>query len=643
MARKIPGLTRVLDERSIASVAYGEIASSVYFALGIVALYALGFTPIVLLVVGALFLLVALSYAEGTTAIPETGGGATFVRRAFNDPAGFFTGWALFLDYLIVIALAALFVPHYFGSAVGWDGIRHRPWNVLTGICVILAVALVRLIRRPGLYRIAVAVAGIAFLAHLLIVGLGFALLFSTDALGHGFHLGRAPTWGAIAFALPLAMLAYTGLETVANLAAETREPGRTLPRRLFVGIGAVVLVSAALGAVGISAFHAQPNPDGPGGWATQLGIKWLRAPLVGITAAFHGHLPGGVVEALKIFIGVTGVLILVAAVTTSISGAGRLAYSMGQHAMLPHAFGVLNRRTLIAPVSIASTALIACALLIGTDVAGHPVRSLASLYSFGVLIAFTAAQLAVIKLRFSEPDLERPFRVPGNIRVRGGAVPIAALVGAPLSFAIWIAALATHEAARIAGPIWLGIGAVVFVSVRFARGESLLERARAPVADLVPAQEGAYERIVVPLKLGPIGEEVLATAIKLAEEQHSRVDVLHVIRVPLDLPLDAPLAEAEERGWISLVEAKDLAAEQGIEIEGEVVRARAIGEAIVDQARRRNADLIVLGSAPRWRRQSRFFSPTVDYVLRKAPCEVMVVAYPQGVLEEEGGDGAAP
>src|SRR5919204_6605868 len=170
MARKLPGLRRTLDQTAIASIAYGEIASSLYFALGVVALYALGFTPWVLLLVGALFLLVALSYAEGTTAIPETGGGATFVRRAFNDPAGFFTGWALFLDYLIVIALAALFVPHYFGSAVGWDGIRHRPWNVVTGVGVILTVAVIRLIRRPGLYRIAVAVAGIAFVSPLLIL-----------------------------------------------------------------------------------------------------------------------------------------------------------------------------------------------------------------------------------------------------------------------------------------------------------------------------------------------------------------------------------------------------------------------------------------------------------------------------------------
>jgi len=154
-------------------------------------------------------------------------------------------------------------------------------------------------------------------------------------------------------------------------------------------------------------------------------------------------------------------------------------------------------------------------------------------------------------------------------------------------------------------------------------------------VPELVPAVEGAYRRILVPVKLGPIGDEVLATAIKLAEEQRAKIGALHVIRVPLELPLDAELREEEERAEASLEEARLLAAEHGVEVDAEIVRARAIGEAIVEHARKVGADLIVLGSAPRWRRQSRFFSPTVDYVLRKAPCEVMVVAFPQGVLEE--------
>ena len=131
IARKLPGLKRELDARALYSIAYGEIASSIYFALGVIALYALGLTPLVLLVMGALFFVVALSYAEGTSAIPETGGAATFVRRAFNDLAGFATGWVLFLDYLIVIALSALFLPHYIAVGFGIDALDHNPGDVI--------------------------------------------------------------------------------------------------------------------------------------------------------------------------------------------------------------------------------------------------------------------------------------------------------------------------------------------------------------------------------------------------------------------------------------------------------------------------------------------------------------------------------
>jgi basic amino acid/polyamine antiporter, APA family len=617
VARKLPGLQRVLDVPSLAAVAYGEIASSLYFALGVVALFALGFTPWVLLAVGVLFLIVALSYAEGTSAIPEPGGAATFVRRAFNDPSGFFTGWALILDYLIVMALAGLFVPHYVGHAVGRDELTHEPWDTVLGVVVILGTGALRLIRRTSLYRTAILIAGLAFASHLLLVVLGFAFLFSPKALDEGIDLGTAPEWDAIAFALPLAMLAYTGLETVANLAAETREPGRTLPRSVFTGIGLVVAVSFAIGVVAVSAF-----PGGVG-----LGSEWLRAPLMGLAAGLDAELPAPVGDIVRVAIGLTGALVLLTAVTTSISGAGRIAYSLGQRQMLPHTFGTLNRRTLISPAAIVSAALIASALLvIGHFIPTEAVRFLAGLFSFGVLFAFTAAQLAVIRLRYTEPELPRPFRAP----------LAAAVIGAPLTFAIWVASLVTHDATRIAGPAWLLLGLVVYAASRTAARASVLERVVPAEPDLVPAPEGAYERILVPMKLGPIGEEVLATAIKLAEEQGATVSALHVIAVPLDRPLEADMVEAEERAEASLTEARLLASEHGVTVEESIVRARAIGEAIVEEARSEGVDLIVLGSAPRWRRQSRFFSPTVDYVLRNAPCEVMVIAYPQGVLEEE-------
>jgi basic amino acid/polyamine antiporter, APA family len=640
MARKLAGLQRVLDVQSLAAVAYGEVASSLYFALGIIALYALGFTPWVLLAVGALFVLIALSYAEGTAAFPETGGGATFVRRAFNDPAGFLTGWVLFLDYLIVIALAALFTPHYIGSAIGWNAITDKPWDVIVGIGVVALVTAARLVRRPQLYRIGIVLAVVAFTTHVLLVVVGFALVVSWHALSQGTDLGTAPTWSSLGFAIPLGMLAYTGLETVSNLAAETREPGKTLPRSLFWGLGGVVVVSVLVAVVGISAYPA--HPDASGGWSTALGDRWLRAPLVGIAAAFDGHLPHGLAEALKVAVGVTGAIVLVSAVTTSISGVGRLAYSLARHEMLPHAFARLSRRTLIPPVSIVSAGGIACALLILADALGKPVPFLAGLYSFGILLAFAAAQLAVLRLRKSAPALERPFRVPGNVRVRGVSLPVPTMLGLALTLGVFGIMLATHHRAPLAGAAWLAIGVAVFTIVRIRHKDHLLERVQPAEADLVAEPEGMYERILVPLKAGPIGEDVLGTAIKLAEEQGGKVTVLHVVRVPLHRHPDSEMPEEEARAEASLAEARRLADEHGVEIEEKVVRHQDLGAAIVDEAVSGRAELIVMGSSPRWRRWSQFVSPTVDRVLRKAPCEVMVVAYPTGYFDEDGADGGS-
>ena len=627
MARKIPGLQRVLDAPALFSVAYGEIASSIYVALGIIVVYALGLAPEVLLLVGALFLVVSLSYAEGTAAIPETGGAATFVRRAFNDLVGFLTGWALFLDYLIVIALSALFLPHYLAAAFKVDSLSDDPWALVVAVGVIAGVSAVRLVRRSGFYRYGIVVAILDLITQVGLVALGFALLFSGDALTRGISIGSEPSWHRIAFALPLAMLAYTGLETVANLAEETREPGRDLPRSLFAGITLVVVIYVAMALVALSAF---PVKDGQ----TELGETWLRAPLMGIVAALSTDLPNGLAAALRIYVGLTGALILLVAVTTSISGFTRLAHSLGEHGQLPRAFGRLNRRTLVSPEAIVAAGLISIALLLGTSFLTDEVTFLASLFSFGVLAAFTAAQLAVIKLRYTEPDLKRPYRAPFDVRIRGVGVPLPAIVGAIGTFAIFVIAMITHAGARYGGPIWLAVGLVVYGLVRWHRDAGLLEKIEAPPEQL-PEME--ISSILVPMKLGLIGEEMVATAVKLAQERGAKVEALHVIRVPLDRSLESELGGEDERAELSLDEARLLGEDHGVLVEIETVRARSIGEAIVDEAKRRGADLIVLGSAPRWRRQSRFFSPTVEYVLRKAPCEVLVVAFPEGVMEEDG------
>ena len=627
MARKLPRLQRRLGGTALFSVAYGEIASSIYFALGIIALHALGLTPEILLATGVLFLIVALSYAEGTTELRETGGAATFVRRAFNDLVGFIAGWALFLDYLIVTALAALFLPHYLGRALGFQSLERGPWDKVAALVVIAAIAAARLSRRHRVYAAAFVATAIDLGTQLLLVALGLALLWSPHALTHGISVGTSPSWHAAAFSVPLAMLAYTGLETVANLAEETRRPGVQLPKSLFGGIGAVVAVYVGIAVVGLMAFPVHAG-------TTQLGERWQGAPLMGIVAALDPHIASWLQTPLRVYVGLSGAVILLLAASTSVSGFGRLAYSLGEHGQLPRAFGRLHRRMLVAPESVLAATGIAAAIILLTSLLHRPVTFLASLFSFGVLLAFTAAQLAVIRLRFLEPSRRRPFKVPLNVRVRGGELPIPAVVGGVLTFAIWIDAMATHAAARYAGPAWLAAGLLVYVAVRRSRGAGLFAHVASTDEQAVP--EAMFTSILVPMKLGEIGEEMVATAVKLAQERRCPVEALHVIRVPLELPLDAELIDEEERAEASLAEAKLLGAENGVEVRGTTVRARSIGEAIVEEAKRTGADLIVLGSAPRWRRQSRFFSPTVEHVLKKAPCEVLIVAFPQGVLEEE-------
>ena len=249
------------------------------------------------------------------------------------------------------------------------------------------------------------------------------------------------------------------------------------------------------------------------------------------------------------------------------------------------------------------------------------------------MLLAFTLAQLAVIRLRRREPDLGRPFRARPDVRLRGVDVPLPALVGAPLTAAVFVVALVTHESARYAGPAWIALGLVIFVGTRLRAKVGVLQG----VDPRIALPTGAtFKRILVPMKLGVIGEEMVATAIALAKERGARVEAITVVQVPRERALDAPLpAEVARAAADSIAEAKALGEENEVEVHADAVHARSIGHAIVDEAERRQVDLIVLGSSPRWRRQSRFFSPTVDHVLKHAHCEVLVVAFPEGVFDQ--------
>jgi APA family basic amino acid/polyamine antiporter len=630
MAKKRPRLERVLAGRDLYSIAYGEIASSIYFALGIVAARALGLTPAVLLVVGAIFLLVALSYAEATTSVTESGGTAGVVRRAFNDVSGFVVGWVLLLDYLIVIALTTLFVPHYLGVVFHVAGLRTAPYDTVVAVLLVVGLAGMRLVFRPSTYRFGIVLALLDLATQLLLIALGAAMLFSKSGLASNVHLGTTPSWRSLAFALSLAMLAFTGIETVANLSRESRDPS-ALPRSLFPAVLAVIVVYVLIAIVGLSAFPVRHG-------VTALGTEWKRAPLMGIVVALAPHVPSAVDTALRFFVGLSAVAILLLAATTAISGFARLARALGEHRMLPAPFGRLYHRTLVSPQALVAVVLIGGGLLIGTEpLHTHGLQGqatfLASLFSFGILIAFTAAQLAVVRLRYKEPGRFRPYRVPLSIRAFGGELPLPAVLGALLTGFVFVLTMVTHPAARYGGPLWLVVGLAIFGLVRYQRGTGLLEQVEAEGEQELP--EARFARILVPMKIGDIGEEMMATAVRIAQERRAEVIALNVIAVPLGRSLESTLAEEERRASEALAEARALADENGVPMRGITVRARSIGAAVVEQASRLGADLIVLGSGARWRRQSRFFSPMVEYVLRRAPCEVMIVSFPEDAFKE--------
>src|SRR3954468_10086836 len=193
--RRLHGLQRVLGTNALFSTAYGNVGSSIYYALGLVASFALGLTPIVFIIAGFIFYLTAATYAEGTAMYPEAGGSSSFARRAFNEFWSFFAAWGQMLNYVITIAISAFFVPHYLGSVIGVDALRSSPADIFFGIGVVVLLCLINVRGAEESAGLNIGLALADFATQLLLVLLGLFLVFSPEILIDNVHLGVAPTW----------------------------------------------------------------------------------------------------------------------------------------------------------------------------------------------------------------------------------------------------------------------------------------------------------------------------------------------------------------------------------------------------------------------------------------------------------------
>jgi basic amino acid/polyamine antiporter, APA family len=614
--RQSHGLERVLGAPALFATAYGNVGSSIYYALGLTAGIALGFTPLVFIVSGIIFAATAATYAEGTVRYPEAGGSSSFARHAFNELVSFTAAWAQMLNYVITVAISVIFVPHYL--SIFWEPLRTNPWDIVVGIALTWVLVGINIVGIQEAAKLNILLAVLDFATQLLLVALGFFLIFSPHVLSHNIHFGVAPTWSAFLLAIPVAMIAYTGIETVSNLAEEARDPVRSIPRAISWVAIAVFAIYFTLPFIALS---AMPVVHQGGKYVTQLGQDpphgFKNDPVLGLVENLGLH--GALLAIAKVYVGILAATILFIATNAGVIGASRITYAMSSYRQLPSAFRKLHSKLKTPWLSLVVFAGVGPTIFL---LSGQ-VDFLGGMYAFGAMLSFTIAHVSVTALRIRRRDEELEWRAFPNIRIGGVSWPVFAIVGALGTGAAWLVVVIQRSSIRYAGLGWLLAGLLFYTLYRRRMNVPLRTTMRAPVP-LGAALALEYRSILVPIVAGDESREAVELAARLATERAGRIVLLRVIVVPLELPLDADLTEQLADAHRLLDEDRVIAAPYGVRVVERVVRARNAGRAIIEEAERRGSEIIVLG-ARRGGLHKTIFGDTVDFVLKQSPSRVMV------------------
>jgi basic amino acid/polyamine antiporter, APA family len=619
--RQANELERVLGANALFATAYGNVGSSIYYALGLTASIALGLTPLVFIISGIIFAATAATYAEGTVHYPEAGGSSSFARHAFNEIVSFGAAWAQMLNYVITVAISVIFVPHYL--SIFWEPLRTTPWDVIVGIIFTWLLVGLNVVGIQEAAKLNIVLAVLDFATQLVLVALGAFLIFSPHVLSANIHVGQAPTWANFALAIPVAMIAYTGIETVSNLAEEARDPLRSIPRAISWVAIAVFAIYFTLPWIALS---AMPVVKHGSHYVTQLGEKppggFKNDPVLGLVENLGLH--GAVLQTAKIYVGILAATILFIATNAGVIGASRITYAMASYRQLPAIFRSLHRKFRTPWLSLVLFAGIAPSLFL---LSGQ-VDFLGRMYAFGAMLSFTIAHASVTALRFKQREGEQLWRARPNLRIRGVDWPLFAIVGGLGTGIAWLVVVVQDAPTRYAGLGWLLAGFFFYMLYRRRLNEPLRTTVRAPI--VIMGAELEYRSILVPVAPGYPSSEAMDVAARLSRERGSRIVAVTVIEVPLELPLDAYLPEQVEAANDLLDEARAIGDSYGVNVIARIIRARNAGRAITDEAVRRGSEIIVMGGPRRIRLAAgkrAIFGDTVDFVLKHAPVRVMVAA----------------
>jgi basic amino acid/polyamine antiporter, APA family len=630
---------RTLGQPVLFAIIYTIVAAALYFSLGVVSERALGLTPVVYLVAGIFFLLAAMTYVEGASLHQDRAGATVFARYAFNELVSFVAGWVMLLDYVILLSVTAFTATHYL--AAFWAPLGRGALETIVAIAILAWVAWrsIRGFAKTRVQRVAMLVIADIVLQALVVV-LGLAVFFDADLLTRSVDLGTSPRWQDLLFAVGIATVVFTGLESASGLSGELQVGRRGLKRLIASATVSVLVLYVGIAVVAMTALPVVGNES-------PLARNHLEAPMVGIAEAFRPH---WYADPLKYALAAAAAATLIAAAGSAMLGLSRLAYALATNRQIPSGLGRLHPRRSTPFVVIILAAVLASALTIPNDL-----ELLVGLYAFGGLLGLTIAHVSVIVLRYREPDRKRPYRIPLSVRIGGGDLPLPAVAGATLALLAWLSVVATHSGARWVGFAWLVGGLTMYVVYRVTQGKPLLRRVVVPEKALRRERHDVeYGSILVPIFGTPLDDDIIQTAGRLAAEEDSEsfeedhgatIEALWIFEVPMSLPIDAALPEEQlKRARAALARAKAVGEEyEGVEVATATVRARRAGQAIVDEAKRRGVQAVVLAAEEptkirggallggRGGPLDNFVGDVTKYVIAKATCQVILTAPPAG------------
>ena len=602
-------MKRVLGVADLFAVGYGDLGSSIYYALGITALFSLGAAPISLALAGLVFACTALSYAELSSMLKrDSGGSATFARYAFNDLVSFIAGWGLLLDFIVTIAISAYSIGPYLSFF--FTALKEPQNKIILTVIVIAILFVINCLGVKGSTRSSWVLTTLTLCSQIMIIIIGVYYFVKVPELIEHLKINVkgslwSPTWNEFWKGTAMAMVAYTGIESMAQLSSEAKKPSRTVPKAMMIAMGLLLFVYIGLAVVALSALTPQ-----------ELSTTFLENPVSGIVSKlpFGGHIIGS-------WIGLFAAIILFVASNAGLIGSSRLAYNLGENYQLPRFIYHLHPKYKTPYVGLGLFSLFAIIIVVASK--GH-LTFLADLYNFGAMLAFFMTHLSLIILRIKKPKASRPFKVPFNVRFGKFSIPISAMVGALSTFTVWCLVIFTKPDGRYMGAGWLAFGLLIYFLYRKKNEIPTMGKIKVEKIHVEDFKKASYKNILV-AAIGGSESQTIQMASETAKVHGAKVSAIYIVEVPFSMSLDSDLHDQTTSGESILKKAEAIGREYNMSITLRMIRARAFEKALLEIIKKEDIDLLILGSSKTAKASTKNYDAAIKKLFKRSLCPVWV------------------